>query len=71
MTFRSQRQIAHADGFLGGRLLVDKRNTYWTLTTWQTEAAMKKFRGSGPHAKVMPKLMGWCDEAAYAHWMVL
>jgi len=29
---------------------------------------MKAFRGSGPHSKVMPRLVEWCDEASYAHW---
>ena len=31
---------------------------------------MKSFRGSGAHARVMPRLFEWCDEAAYAHWTV-
>ena len=35
---------------------------------WESEQAMKQFRGSGAHAKVMPRLAKWCDEAAYAHW---
>jgi hypothetical protein len=30
---------------------------------------MKAFRGSGAHARVMPHLVEWCDEAAYAHWV--
>lgn len=30
---------------------------------------MKAFRGSGAHAGVMPHLVNWCDEAAYAHWI--
>lgn len=30
---------------------------------------MKAFRGSGAHAGVMPRLVDWCDEAAYAHWI--
>jgi hypothetical protein len=68
-TFLSQRQVVSAPGFSGGRLLLDAKRTYWTLTTWQDERAMKAFRGSGPHAKVMPRLMEWCDEAAYAHWV--
>src|SRR5579864_1366891 len=68
MTFLSQRQVARAPGFLGGRLLMDAHWTFWTLTTWENEHAMKAFRGSGPHAKVMPHLVKWCDEAAYAHW---
>ena len=67
-TRQSQAQVEKAPGFLGGRLLVDKRWTFWTLTVWETEKAMKAFRGSGAHAKVMPRLANWCDEAAYAHW---
>lgn len=30
---------------------------------------MKGFRGTAPHAKVMLRLVEWCDEAAYAHWI--
>ncbi|HEX8812547.1 MAG TPA: hypothetical protein VF742_11195 [Terracidiphilus sp.] len=43
--------------------------TFWTLTTWQSEQAMRGFRGAGAHARVMARLAQWCDEAAYAHWM--
>jgi Domain of unknown function (DUF3291) len=68
-TLRSQRQVVRAPGFAGGRLLVDRHRTYWTLTLWESEPAMKKFRGSGAHARVMTKLARWCDEAAYTHWM--
>ena len=68
-TFLSQRQVVRAPGFSGGRLLVDAKRTYWTLTVWQDERAMRAFRGSAPHAKVMPRLVEWCDEAAYAHWV--
>ena len=68
-TFLSQRQVDRAAGFFGGRLLVDSGLTFWTLTTWENEQAMKKFRGSGAHAHVMGRLVEWCDEAAYAHWV--
>jgi hypothetical protein len=68
MTFLSKRQVLSMLGFSGGRLLVDRHRTFWTLTTWQDERSMKTFRGSGPHAKVMPRLAEWCDEASYAHW---
>ena len=67
-TFLAQRQVVRAPGFLGGRLLIDVRLTFWTLTAWEDERGMKGFRGSGPHAKVMPRLVEWCDEASYAHW---
>ena len=68
-TFLSQRQVVRAPGFSGGRLLVDAKRTYWTLTVWQDERALRAFRGSAPHAKVMPRLVEWCDEASYAHWV--
>jgi hypothetical protein len=67
-TFLAQRQVVRAPGFLGGRLLLDAHRTFWTLTTWQSEQAMKAFRGSRPHSKIMPRLVTWCDEASYAHW---
>jgi hypothetical protein len=34
-TFKSMRQSEHSIGFLGGRLLVNARNVFWTMTTWQ------------------------------------
>jgi hypothetical protein len=36
---------------------------------WESEQTMKAFRGSDPHAKVMPRLVEWCDKASYAHWI--
>jgi heme-degrading monooxygenase HmoA len=66
--FLSWRQVVRADGFRGGRLLIDRHLTFWTLTVWETERAMKAFRGAAAHAKVMPRLVHWCDEASYAHW---
>jgi hypothetical protein len=68
-TFLTQRQVVRAPGFLGGRLLIDAGRTFWTLTVWESERAMKAFRGSGPHSQVMPQLVEWCDEASYAHWV--
>ena len=68
-TFLSQRQAVRAPGFLGGGLLLDAHRTFWTLTVWESERVMKAFRGTAPHAKVMPRLVEWCDEASYAHWI--
>lgn len=62
------RQILHTPGFAGGRVLQDANRTYWTLTMWEAEQHMKSFRNSGAHARVMPRLSIWCDEAAYVHW---
>ena len=55
-TFLSQRQVERAPGFLGGELLVDSGLTFWTLTVWGSEQAMKRFRGAGAHARVMSRL---------------
>jgi hypothetical protein len=67
-TQSSKSQAAKAEGFRGGRLLIDKNRVYWTLTGWENEKAMKAYRGSGTHSRVMKKLPGWCNEAAYTHW---
>jgi hypothetical protein len=64
----SARQLAHSPSFLGGRLLVDRDRTFWTVTAWEGEAAMRAYRNSGAHRKVMPKLLKWCNEATVVHW---
>ena len=55
-------------GFLGGRLLRNARNVFWTITAWEDAAAMNRYRTAGAHRRVMPKLLIWCDEAAVVHW---
>jgi hypothetical protein len=62
------RQIVRSDGFLRGRLLIDKGLTSWTTTAWRDESSMKAFRDSDAHKRAMPKLAGWCTEATSVHW---
>jgi Antibiotic biosynthesis monooxygenase len=67
-SLKSSRQAQRSPGFLGGGLVNDKHRTFWTMTVWEDEAAMKAFRGAAAHRQVMTKLANWCDEASVAHW---
>ena len=61
-------QVINTPGFLGGKFLGDDRGGKWTLTLWEKQAAMKHYRNSGAHRRVIPKINFWCDEAAVVHW---
>jgi heme-degrading monooxygenase HmoA len=65
---RTMRQCKRAPGFLGGSLLPDRKLTFWTMTLWQDQAAMRAYMTGGAHLKAMPKLLEWCDEASVVHW---
>ena len=67
-SLRSAKQASRADGNLHVALLRDKRLTFWTATSWTSEAAMKAFMHAAPHGPVMRKLLDWCDEASLVHW---
>lgn len=66
--FKVTRQVVRSPGFFGGKLLVDRGRTFWTVTVWSSQESMRGFRNSGVHRQVMPKLAGWCNEASTAHW---
>jgi hypothetical protein len=53
----------------GGRLLVNKKNVFGTMTAWKDQAAMNAYRTGGAHREAMPKLLNWCNEAAVVHWI--
>jgi|GEM_PF-4090107 len=58
----SQRQAVRARGFIGGRLLIDRHRTFWTLTTGI--AAQLLFHEVHHRAQVMamPRQLGIAAE---------
>ena len=67
-TFKSASQAEQTRGFLGGRMLINPKNVYWTLTAWDDAVAMNLFRTAAAHGAAMPKLLNFCDEASVVHW---
>lgn len=65
---RSSVQAARTKGSASVCLLRDQKNTFWTVTVWDSESAMRLFMTSGAHQHVMPRLLNWCDEASVVHW---
>lgn len=62
-------QAKAAAGNLAVLLLNEGRNTFWTYTVWNDEAAMRSFMTAGSHRRAMPKLLEWCDEASVVNWV--
>jgi len=65
---RSMMQAKRAAGCAHAEATRQRGLVYWTITLWEDEPAMRRYRNSGAHLAVMPKLARWCDEATYAHW---
>jgi hypothetical protein len=65
----SVKALQASAGLLKGKELIDKQLTFWTITLWENEEAMKGFRGSEAHRKAMQYLPKWCNEASYHHWV--
>lgn len=61
-------QTINTPGFLRCEILQDSQQTFWTMTAWDEQAAMKIFRNSSAHRSVMPKIQDWCDQSSVVHW---
>lgn len=67
-TVRSAIQAKRSSGNLGLNVRKTSGFTFWTLTMWESDHALRAFRIAQPHGRAMRKLPYWCDEASYAHW---
>lgn len=61
-------QLMRAPGFLGGASIMESHAVFWTMSLWESEAAMRAFKTSGAHGRVMPKNVDWSIESAGAGW---
>jgi hypothetical protein len=48
--WRSRRQLVGAAAFLAGKTLVEAHRTFWTLTAWENEQAMRGYRSRAGRA---------------------
>ena len=64
----SGMQARRAPGFRGMCVLADYRLTFWTMTGWDNQAAMRAYISVGAHKSAMPRLADLCDEASYVRW---
>lgn len=62
------RQLVTDPGFQAGKLLMGSPREFWTVSVWDDQNSMRRYRSSGAHLKAMGRLAHWCDEASVAHW---
>ena len=67
--FFSNTQVRRAPGHLRSQVLNGARHTFWTMSAWENEDAMRAFMTAGTHRRAMPKLREMCDEASVVHWL--
>jgi len=68
-TWRIQGQLRRTPGVLGYSLLarIFKRQ-FWTLSVWESEAALHQFVVDNPHGQVMTALQGKMGQTHFVRW---
>ncbi len=61
-------QMRRSDGYRAGSLRRYRDGSFWTMTVWRDEAALRSYVTSGAHLKAMPRLAAWGREASTARW---
>lgn len=70
-TVRVMRQLASAEGLVGYSLLAHPfAKKFWTLSVWQSEAALQSFVRRAPHRNIMASLAPHMLKTAFVHWTV-
>jgi heme-degrading monooxygenase HmoA len=65
-TVRIRRQLRGAPGLLGYGLLAELgRATFWTVSVWEDEAALRAFAAAEPHRSVMRRVPARMGASAF------
>src|SRR5690348_141422 len=66
-----QRQLASTPGVVGYSVQAHLlRRRFWTLSAWESEAALVEFVRHAPHAEVMRALTGHMGKTSITKWKV-
>jgi len=70
-TAQMVKQLATADGLVGYSLRASPLSKrFWTLSAWESEAALRTFVQNQPHLRVMTALAPHMDKTKFVRWMV-
>lgn len=65
------RQVSRAPGAYGATLRAKPlRRTFWTLSAWESPAALKEFARSGVHSPTSRNLSGQMRDSRFVSWQV-
>jgi heme-degrading monooxygenase HmoA len=68
---RAWRQARRSPGVLGVSLRAQPlRGTFWTLSAWTDEAALRAFARAEPHRSIMKRTRPWASTATFRFWTV-
>lgn len=66
-----RQQVLHAPGALGVSLIAQPlAKTFWTLSSWQSQAALDTFTGAEPHRSTMARFRPRMREGTFVTWPV-
>jgi len=65
------KQLATAGGLVGYSLLARPlAKRFWTLSAWESEAALRAFVQDQPHQRIMTALAPHMDKTKFVRWIV-
>jgi heme-degrading monooxygenase HmoA len=71
LSVRIWRQARRSPGMVGVSLRAfPARKTYWTLSAWADEAALREFARTDPHRTIMKRARPWTRTATFRFWTV-